>query len=85
MRRGSCFPSFPEPPSGAERVLSAVIETAYVKRATTRKVEGLMQASGLSGSDKSKVSRICKELDEAVAAFRHRALQAEYPYQWLDA
>jgi transposase-like protein len=40
---------------------------------------------GLTGVDKSKVSRICKELDEAVAAFRNRPLEAEYPYLWLDA
>lgn len=63
----------------------AVIQTAYVKGVSTRKVDDLMQALGLSGVDKSKVSRICKELDEAVTAFRSRALQAAYPYLWLDA
>jgi transposase-like protein len=39
----------------------------------------------LSGIDKSKVSRICKELDEAVTAFRERPLEVAYPYLWLDA
>jgi transposase-like protein len=48
-------------------------------------VDDLVQALGLSGVDKSKVSRICKELDGAVTAFRSRPLEAEYPYLWLDA
>lgn len=85
LRRGSYFPSFLEPRRRAERALLAVIQTAYVKGVSTRKVDDLVQALGLSGVDKSKVSRICKELDEAVTAFRNRALQAEYPYLWLDA
>jgi transposase-like protein len=40
---------------------------------------------GLTGIDKSKVSRICKELDQAVEQFRQRQLQESYPYVWLDA
>jgi transposase-like protein len=48
-------------------------------------VDDLVQALGLTGVDKSKVSRICKELDEAVTAFRNRPLEADYPYLWLDA
>jgi transposase-like protein len=63
----------------------AVIQTAYVQGVSTRKVDDLVQALGLSGVDKSKVSRICRELDEAVTAFRGRALEAAYPYVWLDA
>jgi transposase-like protein len=85
LRRGSYFPSFLEPRRRAERALLAVIQTAYVKGVSTRKVDDLVQALGLSGVDKSKVSRICKELDEAVAAFRGRGLEDEYPYLWLDA
>jgi putative transposase len=63
-----------------ERALLAVIQTAYVEGVSTRKVDDLVQALGLTGIDKSKVSRICKELDEAVAAFRNRPLEAEYPW-----
>ena len=44
----------------------------------------LVQALGLAGVDKSKVSRMCKELDEAVTAFRNRPLEEAYPYLWLD-
>jgi transposase-like protein len=85
LRSGNFFPSFLEPRRRAERALLAVIQTAYVKGVSTRKVDELVQALGLTGVDKSKVSRICKELDEAVTAFRNRPLEAEYPYLWLDA
>ena len=84
LRRGSYFPSFLEPRRRAERALIAVIQSAYVQGVSTRKVDDLVQALGLGGVDKSKVSRICKELDEAVTAFRNRPLEKEYPYLWLD-
>jgi len=45
----------------------------------------LLQALGLTGIDKSRVSRICQQLDEAVEAFRNRPLEGAYPYVWLDA
>jgi transposase-like protein len=61
-----------------------VIQSAYVQGVSTRKVDDLVQALGLGGVDKSKVSRMCKELDEAVTAFRNRPLEKEYPYLWLD-
>ena len=85
LRRGSYYPSFLEPRRRAERALLTVIQTAYVQGVSTRKVDDLVQALGLSGIDKSKVSRICKELDEAVTAFRNRELKEPYPYVWLDA
>jgi transposase-like protein len=62
-----------------------VIQTAYVQGVSTRKVDDLLKALGLTGVDKSKVSRICKELDEVVEAFRNRPLEGSYPYVWLDA
>jgi len=58
---------------------------AYVKGVSTRKVDDLLKALGLTGIDKSKVSRICKELDELVEGFRNRPLEGSYPYLWLDA
>jgi len=85
LRQGTYYPSFLEPRRRAERALMAVIQTAYVQGVSTRKVDALVQALGLSGVDKSKVSRICRELDEAVTAFRERPLEAAYPYLWLDA
>lgn len=85
LRQGSFFPSLLEPRRPWEKALLSVVQEAYVKGVSTRKVDDLVRALGLEGMDKSKVSRICKELDEAVQAFRERPLQASYPYVWLDA
>jgi len=85
LREGSFFPSLLEPRKRSEKALLAVVQTAYVQGVSTRKVDDLLQALGLTGIDKSKVSRICKELDEVVDAFRNRRLEGGYPYLWLDA
>jgi len=85
LRSGSYFPSLLEPRRRSEKALLAVVQQAYIKGVSTRKVDALLQALGLTGIDKSKVSRICKELDSVVAAFRDRPLNDAYPYLWLDA
>ena len=85
LRKGTYFPSLLEPRKRSEQALLAVIQEAYVKGVSTRKVDDLVQALGLSGVDKSKVSRITKRLDELVQDFRHRPLDDRYPYVWLDA
>jgi transposase-like protein len=85
VRTGSYFPSLLEPRRRAEQALLSVIQSAYVEGVSTRKVDDLLQALGLTGIDKSRVSRICKELDQVVNAFRTRELVGEYPYVWLDA
>jgi putative transposase len=85
LRSGSYFPSLLEPRRRAERALLAVVQSAYVEGVSTRKVDRLLQSLGLTGIDKSKVSRICKELDAVVEPFRHRPLDGQYPYVWLDA
>jgi transposase-like protein len=85
LREGTYFPSLLEPRKRSEQALLAVIQEAYVKGVSTRKVDNLVQALGLSGVDKSKVSRICKGLDELVQDFRQRPLEGEYPFVWLDA
>lgn len=85
MRQGSFFPSLLEPRRRAEKALLAVVQEAYVEGVSTRKVDDLVQALGLTGIDKSSVSRICRELDTAVEAFRKRELTGAYPYMWLYA
>jgi transposase-like protein len=85
LRKGSYYPSLLEPRRPAEKALLAVVQEAYLKGVSTRKVDDLLKAMGLTGIDKSKVSRICKELDQAVEQFRQRPLQESYPYVWLDA
>ena len=85
LRKGSYYPSLLEPRRPAEKALLTVVQEAYLKGVSTRKVDDLLKAMGLTGIDKSKVSRICKELDQAVEQFRERKLQESYPYVWLDA
>ena len=85
LRHGSYFPSLLEPRKRSEKALLAVVQQAYIEGVSTRKVDDLVQALGLSGMDKSKVSRICQELDGVVQRFRQRRFEADYPYVWLDA
>lgn len=85
LRTGTYFPSFLEPRRRAERALVAVVQEAFVLGTSSRKVDELVQALGGPGIDKSRVSRMCAELDEEVQAFRTRTLEEETPYVWLDA
>lgn len=85
VRDGSYFPSLLEPRRRSEKALLAVVQQAYVEGVSTRRVDDLLQALGLTGIDKSRVSRICKELDEVVDRFRSRPLEGTYPFVWLDA
>ena len=86
-RTGSYFPDWlAEPRRRAERALVAVIQEAYVKGVSTRKVDDLVRAMGASGVSKSEVSRLVGELDADLAAFRERRLDGtRYPCVWLDA
>src|SRR5262249_21397167 len=69
----------------AEKALSAVIQEAYVQGVSTRSVDDLVQAMGMSGISKSQVSRLCAELDDKVTTFLNRPLEGDWPYLWLDA
>ena len=53
----------------------AIIKTAYVNEMITRKVDDLMNAHSFTGSDKSKVFRICEEMDNLAEGFRNRQLE----------
>jgi transposase-like protein len=85
LRKGSYFPSILEPRRKAEKALLSVVQEAYVHGVSTRKVDELVESLGIQGISKSEVSRICKELDDVVQAFKNRPLQGAYPYVWLDA
>ena len=85
LRQGAYFPSLLEPRRRHEKALLAVVQEAYVHGVSTRAVDHLAEALGLKGISKDQVSRICKELDGQVTAFRTRRLDAEYPYLMLDA
>jgi len=85
VRDGSFFPSLLEPRRRAERALVGVIQEAYVQGVSTRRVDELVKALGMTGISKSQVSRLCEDLDSEVERFKNRCLSEEYPYVWLDA
>ena len=85
LRRGSYFPGFLEPRRVTEKALVAVVQEAYIQGVSTRSVDELVQAMGMSGISKSQVSRLCQEIDERVGAFLERPLEGHRPYLWLDA
>jgi len=62
-----------------------VIQEAWIGGVSTRRVDELVQAMGLSGISKSTVSKLCKDIDERVNDFLDRPLTGEWPYLWLDA
>ena len=85
LRKGSYFPGFLEPRRMAEKALTAVIQEAYIQGISTRSVDDLVKALGMSGISKSQVSRLCEEIDERVQAFLERPIEGDWPYLWVDA
>jgi transposase-like protein len=85
LRKGSYFPGFLEPRRLAEKALTAVIQEAYVQGISTRSVDELVKAMGMTGISKSQVSRLCEEIDGKIATFLNRPLEGDWPYVWLDA
>src|SRR5574338_975284 len=85
LRRGSYFPGFLEPRRMAEKALTAVIQEAYIQGISTRSVDELVKAMGMSGISKSQVSRLCEEIDQRVKAFLERPIEGDGPYLWIDA
>jgi putative transposase len=85
LRQGSYLPCFLEPRRTAEKALIAVIQEAYIQGISTRSVDDLVKAMGMTGISKSQVSRLCSEIDERVQAFLERPIEGDWPYLWLDA
>jgi transposase-like protein len=85
LRKGSYFPGFLEPRRMAEKALTAVIQEAYIQGVSTRSVDELVKAMGMTGISKSQVSRLCEEIDERVKAFLDRPIEGDWPYLWIDA
>jgi len=56
-----------------------------VQGVSTRAVDELVKALGMTGISKSQVSRLCEEIDERVKAFLERPLEGDWPYLWIDA
>ena len=88
VREGAFFPSLLEPRRRVDRALWAVIMTAYVTGTSTRKVDDLVRALGVS--TRGSRSRPCRgsvnSSTTEVAAFRDRSLDhIEFPYVFVDA
>lgn len=85
LRKGSYFPFFLEPRRLAEKALTAVVQEAYIQGISTRSVDELVKAMGMTGISKSQVSRLCEAIDERVKAFLDRPIEGDWPYLWIDA
>jgi putative transposase len=70
----------------SEAALISVVATSYLLGVSTRRMEKLVETLGIAALSKSQVSRMAADLDEAVAAFRNRPLDAgPYTFCWADA
>lgn len=70
LRKGTNFPGFLEPRRMAGKALTAVIQEAYIQGVSTRSVDDLVKAMGMSGISKSQVSRLCEDRNNAPATGR---------------
>ena len=62
-----------------------MIQEAYIQGISTRSVDDLVKAMGMSGISKSQVSRLCEEIDARVKAFLDRPIEGDWPYLRIDA
>ncbi len=87
LRTGSYYPEWLlERRRRAEQALISVVATSYLLGVSTRRVEKLVEQLGVTRLSKSQVSEMAKSLDEQVAAFRTRPLDAgPYTFVWVDA
>jgi transposase-like protein len=87
LRTGSYYPEWLlERQRRAERALASVVATSYLLGVSTRRVEKLAEQLGVTKLSKSQVSVMAQELDEMVADFRDRPLDAgPYTFVWIDA
>jgi len=87
LRSGSYFPDWLlERRKRAETALTTVVATCYLLGVSTRRLERLAEALGITRLSKSQVSKMAKELDGLVESFRTRPLdQGPYRFVWADA
>jgi transposase-like protein len=73
-----------EPRRRAERELTTVVAACYLLEVSTRRMEKLVETLGITRLAKSQVSVMPRELDEQLADFRSRPLDAG-PYTFVAA
>ena len=85
LREGSYYPDWLlERRRRAERALTTVVATCYLLGVSTRRMEKLVDALGITRLSKSQVSVMAAELDAQVEEFRSRPLDAG-PYTFVAA
>ena len=85
LRSGTYFPEWLlTRRSRAETALITVVAASYVLGVSTRRVEKLVAALGITALSKSQVSEMAKSLDVMVEQFRTRPLDAG-PYTFVAA
>ncbi|WP_312722689.1 IS256 family transposase [Mobilicoccus sp.] len=86
LRTGSLYPDWLlERRKRTERALTSVVATCYLLGVSTRRMDKLVQALGITGLSKSQVSVMAKDLDEHVQQFRTRRLAAAGPFTFVAA
>src|SRR3954454_16500315 len=85
LRSGSYFPDWLlERRKRAEAALTSVVATCYLLGVSTRRMDRLGESLGITRLSKSQVSVMARDLDEHVASFRTRPLDAG-PYTFVAA
>jgi len=79
LRQGSYFPRVLEPRRRREQARTAVMPETDGLGVSTRTVDELFQALGMTGLGKSSVAALGQGLDERVEAFRNRTLTGPFP------
>jgi transposase-like protein len=70
----------------SERALMVACSEMYFQGVSTRKVRDVLESLGAGEISAMTVSRVAQEVDEKLATFRNRRLDAtEYPYLKVDA
>ena len=83
LRQGTYFPDWLlERRRRAERAMTTVVATCYLLGVSTRRMEKLVDSLGITSLSKSQVSVMARDLDEHVAEFRSRPLDAG-PYTFV--
>ncbi len=87
LRQGTFFPEWLlQRQKRSEAALTTVVATCYLLGVSTRRMDRLVQALGITGLSKSQVSVMAGELDELVTQFRTRPLdQGPYTFVAADA
>ncbi len=86
LRSGSYFPEWLlERRKRAESALITVVADCYLAGVSTRRMDKLVKTLGIDSLSKSQVSRMAQDLDEQVAAFRHRRLDEAGPFTFVTA